>query len=85
MDADLKSERIFWITPPWGRTWEGRRGEKMGIFIFQPISTCDMSIGRFFGMLISNLEEYFGSHPPGGVHCGLGGEEGKEGDFFLSW
>ena len=43
---------------------------KRGIFIFQPISSCDMSKGRFFGMLISNREEFFGSHPPGGVHGG---------------
>ena len=57
----------------------GRRGveagEKRGIFIFQPISSCYMSRGRFFGMLISNLEEFFGSHAPGGVHGG-GGERG---------
>ena len=41
-----------------------------------------MSKGRFFGMLISNMEEFFGSHPPGGVHEGGRGEE--EGDFFFT-
>ena len=43
---------------------------KRGIFIFQPISSCDMSRGRFFGVLNAKLEEFFGSHPPGGVHRG---------------
>ena len=84
-DANLKSGRIFWITPSWGRTQTGGGGGGRGGFYFQPISSCDMSSGRFFGMLISNLEEFFELHPPGGVHCGLGGEGGKEGDFFLSW
>ena len=39
-----------------------------------------MSRGRFFGILISNLEEFFGSHPSGGVH---GGEGGKRGIFIF--
>ena len=38
-----------------------------------------MSRGRFFGMLISNLEEFFGSHPPGGVNGG-----GRGGFLFFN-
>ena len=58
---------------------------KRGIFIFQPISSCDMSRGRFFGMLISNLEEFFGSPPPGGVYRGGGkGGVGREGFLFFN-
>ena len=59
-------------------------GWKRRIFIFQPISSCDMSRGRFFGVLNSKLEEFFGSHPPGGVHGGgRGGERGERGDFYF--
>ena len=42
-----------------------------------------MSRGRFFEMLISNLEEFFGSHPPGGVHGG-GRGGGKRRIFFFT-
>ena len=55
----------------------------MRIFIFQLISSSDMSRGRFFGMLISNLEEFFGSHPPGGLHGG-GGRGGRGGFLFFN-
>ena len=33
-----------------------------------------MSKGRFLGVLIPNLDDFFGSHPPGGVHGRKGGE-----------
>ena len=56
-------------------------GERGRSFIFQPISSCNMSRGRFFGILISNLEEFFGSHPSWGVHGGEGG--GKRGIFIF--
>ena len=65
---------------PLGAYMGGEGGEE-GIFIFPPISPCEISRGRFFGMLISNLEEFFGSHPPGGVH--RGGEGGGKVEFFL--
>ena len=58
-------------------------GEKRGIFIFQPISSCQMSRGRYFGVLNSHLEEFFGSQPPGGVHRGGGG--GKDKLTFVIW
>ena len=40
-----------------------------------------MSKGRFFGVLIPNLDEFFGSHPSGGLH--RGGRGGEEEDFIF--
>ena len=65
--AKFKSGRIFWITFPLG-AYTGRRrgGGEKGIFIFQLISSFEMSRGRFFGVVNSNLEEIFGSPPSSG-------------------
>ena len=63
-------------TPPGGIHGRGEGGEEG--FFFQPISSCEMSISRYFGSLNPNLEEFFRSHPPGSVHGG-GGGGGKRG------
>ena len=68
---------------PLGAYTGGEGGGKRRIFIFPPISSCYMSRGRFFGMLFSNLEDFFGSHPPGGVHGGGEGAGGKGGFLFF--
>ena len=41
-----------------------------------------MSRGRFFGLLNSNVEEFFGSHPSGGVNRGGGRGERRRFLFF---
>ena len=45
---------------------EEEGGGGKGIFIFQLISSFEMSRGRFFGVVNSNLEEIFGSPPSSG-------------------
>ena len=43
-----------------------------------------MSRSRYIGSLNPNLEEFFGSHPPGGVHGGGGRGGGREGFLFFN-
>ena len=48
-------------------------GGREASFIFHPISSCEMSRGRFFEALNSNLEEFL-DHIPLGVYMGGGGK-----------
>ena len=55
-------EEFFYHNPLGVYTGDGG-GDKKRVFLFSQISTCEMSRGRFFWVLNSNLEEFFESHP----------------------
>ena len=85
-DFHLLYQDFFGSHPPWGRVWRRRRGGGRERLIFWPISSFWMSKGSFFRLMNSNLEdffiypfcqEFFGLHPPRGVHRGEGGGEQK--------
>ena len=62
--ADSKSGRIFGSHPLWVNAGRGRGGE--GDFVKWPISPCKMSRNISFGVLIPNLEVYWGCKQKGG-------------------